>query len=263
MNISNNNQTKQNYILSCAGGVLCTGALFKINNMAAKNSRNSHLNLDEKEITEIKNCAYKIFKDSGLKEKNVKIRWYNIKNLKKKVESVNVNNIKSYMRKIVLKKRSKKGASFSTMRNKVEIGSSILSVYHELGHAMNKHIGKLGKIAHVLSLSCLLSIPMLLFSLHDSKTEKTESNNNKTKKLIKNNIGKITFATFIPLLIEEARASIRGLKEAKKIISPNLYNKAVKAGKFGFLSYVTTALFVGFGSYTACKIKDCFTNKKS
>ena len=74
----------------------------------------------------------------------------------------------------------------------------------------------------------MLALPIALIAL--LKTKKAEGEQptgvvDKATDFIKNNAGKLTFATFIPTLIEEAMASIKGNKMAKELLNPQMAKK--------------------------------------
>ncbi len=89
----------------------------------------------------------------------------------------------------------------------------------------------------------------------------------KIKDIIHDNVGKITFLTYTPLLIEEGLASIIGYRLAKPYLS-DAQNKLhfKNSFRFSFLAYLRTAVFMSgafaLGIYIKDKILDLKTPKK-
>lgn len=275
MPLSINNQTSSSSsgsLKNLEGAVLGAGAvigasiaLHPILKAGTTKMRSYSNNLTDDEIKQVKINAYTVLRNTGLQDKGVTINWYTdnaLKEAKEKAKTIRITSFKTFKEKLKLVIASKPKGLFSFKQNKVNMlgKGSTLSVFHEMGHAMNKHFGKLAKIAQKSRLVKYLSLPIALYALFKPSKAKIKKEN-KEKDFIKNNVGKLTFATFIPILYEEGRASIRGWKEAKKVLSPELYAKTVKQGKFGFLSYLYSAIFSSLGIYAACKIKDSFINK--
>lgn len=248
-------------------GVLCSFvlagaglALYPVERARSKKMRSYSNGLTENEIKNIKINAQNILEKTGLKAKGVKIEWFNDNELKKTKEIANeikINSFKSLKEKLNLLSNSKVHGSFWRSANKVKMygKGSILSVFHELGHAMNSNSGKISKIAKKLTCSWYLSLPIALYIALKSSRPKKPDENKKSKDFIENNAGKITFTTFLPILVEEGSASFRGWKEAKKVLSPDIYKKVVKQGSFGFISYLAPAIFASLGIYAISKIK--------
>ena len=143
--------------------------------------------------------------------------------------------------------------------------SSLVSVFHEIGHAKNHltNANTLGSFfqKHTVNpyLYATAAIIAYLGVLVPFKKESSDGKRNKLNKFtnfVKNNVGKLAFIPLIPILIKEACASITGLNDAKKVLTPELYKKSVKMAKFGFASYLINALGISIGAYAACKIKE-------
>ena len=67
---------------------------------------------------------------------------------------------------------------------------------------------------------------------------------------------------FIPILIEEGTATLKGNKFAKEFISEDLAKKAFKGNCLAYLSYLGAAVLSGLAAMTAVKIKDKKIAKK-
>ena len=143
-------------------------------------------------------------------------------------------------------------ACFRPADKKVILNADKIAVsgFHELGHAMNSTMGKLTKYSKKLipiglSVSALMGYIALFNNNHPKDEEKTS-----LAFKVRDNAGKIAFLGFVPLLIEEAMASIKGIKLAKmsglsKSLIPNLKNIYAKAFFTYFAKAALTALSVG------------------
>lgn len=140
-----------------------------------------------------------------------------------------------------------------------------LTVFHEMGHAMNDNFGKLSKIfMRNRKLSSLL-MPISAIAIFKTKKATGEKSDNpigKATDFIKNNAGKLSFLTFIPVLADEGLASIKGQKFAKKVLSSELANKASKANLYGFMTYLSLAIASSIGVTLGVKVKDAIAKPK-
>lgn len=147
-------------------------------------------------------------------------------------------------------------AAYMEKKNLILINDKNLysSVYHEIGHALNannsfifKNLQKLRGILTPFG-APILGLGFLAVGIfHKNKPQKeNNSSDSKTMDFVKNNAGKLTFATCLPMLIEEGAASIKGLKEAKPYLDAVQYKNLSKNYKRAFGSYfVTTAVLSG------------------
>lgn len=183
-----------------------------------------------------------------------------------------------------------RNAAFDFTTNKVLCGNKMpLSQFHELGHAMNFHklggfSGKLGKFFQDLRLDVVMGrlkesigksvskkFPVAGFALALAssfigitalfKNKKAEGEKpvgfwDKTTTFIKNNAGKLSFMTMLPIVIEEGLASLKGQKLAKTLLSPQLFKKVKISNALGFTSYLAAATIVGLSTMFAVKIRD-------
>ena len=133
--------------------------------------------------------------------------------------------------------------------------------YHEVGHAMNANLSKFGKFLQK-SRGVSMYGPLLL-GLYCACTKKNQSQNNeelsggqKAKNFIRDNAPLLGFAATVPMLIEEGMATVKGNKFAKKVLSPDLAKRALKANLFAYISYLAFAVFAALGVKAARDIKD-------
>ena len=141
-------------------------------------------------------------------------------------------------------------------------------VFHELGHAMNANLSKFGKLLQK-SRPISLFLPGLLitYGAFTRKSKPKEENQalngrQKTHNFIRDNAGKLTFLAFLPTLIEEGMATIKGQKFAKKLLKPELAKKVLKGNLLAYSTYTLSAIISVLSAWSAVKIKDKIIAKK-
>lgn len=277
--------SRQSYSKDVAGAAICLGTAFGIigamgtNGIASKKLLNYSKYFTQEEIAEIKKGAQQVLETTGLQDKSVTITYYPEEYLKEseaKLKDVKkeflqdlkkfkiVSAYKKFQKMIILDKKAVGNSGASTYRANIYGNGTLFSVFHELGHIMNGHFGILNKINPVWRYrkkARMLIIPIALYSLF--KPTKKQTDNKKSKDFIKDNAGKLTFATFLPILIEEALASYKGGREAKKVLSHELYKKIAKGNKLAFITYLSSAVIASLSVYGMIKIKDALVNKNN
>lgn len=141
-----------------------------------------------------------------------------------------------------------------------------LCTFHEMGHAVDANLSKIGKVLLKSRNLMLLSLPIGLIALLKTKKapgEKSDSGVGRTTDFIKNNAGKLTALTMVPMLIEEAMASVKGIKFAKASgLAPELVAKVVKTNKIAYLTYLGATLGASLGIALGVKVKDAIAHPK-
>lgn len=138
-----------------------------------------------------------------------------------------------------------------------------LSCFHELGHSLNYLSGKFSNILRkTRQPSILLGLALTIGAL-TLKSEKNAVDENGEKKkgvrqFIKNNVGIIAAASYLPTILEEGLASLKGQKLAKDALksAPDLLKKVRLSNLAGFGSYVAMAVTTGLVAELAVKVKD-------
>lgn len=191
----------------------------------------------------VKTAANKVFESSGLKSKGVKLNIIDgspesLENLKNIIDN-NCNQKKIIDRRVgknvyeIFKEGG--NAGFFTKTNDVVVSSkNISTVFHELGHAMNKN-GNIFTRAlqnariltpYAVSIVAPFALGIGLFHKVDkTKPESSKSKTEKTLDFVSNNAGKLTAASYIPIVAEEGLASIRGIKHASKFLPKDTVKK--------------------------------------
>lgn len=137
-----------------------------------------------------------------------------------------------------------------------------LAIFHEIGHAANNHLDEIGKLLQKSRKPLMFIVTPLIGLVALCKTKKAPNQEpqgtmDKATDFIKNNAGKLTFLAFVPILAEEAIASIKGCKFAKEAgLSTELVAKVAKTNKIAYLTYLGSALLTSLGIYLGVKVKD-------
>jgi len=244
-----------------------------------KKMRQISNSLSADEFTQVKKAVADTIKTSGLEAKGVSI----IKSTAENADEINkimgkeVNKgifkflpkkVKEYIGGLLSSQMAAgKNACYTFASKKIvmpekELG---LAIFHEAGHAMNANLSKFGKILQKCRPMVLLTLPITMIALFKTKKAPGEEPKNgidKTTTFIKNNAGKLAFATFLPMLLEEGLATLKGNKFAKQLLSPELAKKVAKTNALGFSTYLLMATLSGFGIYLGTKVKDSIASRK-
>lgn len=214
-------------------------------------------NLTDKENASFNNAALKMLEDSGAKAKGVEIF-----NISKENKDLLLGIPKKLLNLVEEGKNS-----FYLIPTKKIITSDKAQMYamHEIGHAINYNVSKFGKVLTACRpTQGLFLAPFMLTALIKTKKEegeKTEGFWDKTTTFIKNNIGKITFISFLPTLFDETVASLRAHSFAKKHLSPDLVAKQAKMLGWAGSTYYIAAISASLLAYLSVKVKDALIHK--
>ncbi len=159
-----------------------------------------------------------------------------------------------------------KNAAFLPTTNKILINTKKIGYagFHEIGHAMNKNLSKIGKILQKMRipasiLTAILPFTAMLTKKNDNPTSKWQ----KTKKFIKDNVGKLTVLAFSPIVAEEIMASVKGQKLAKMCCSSKALKAVTKSHILSALSYISAAITSGVAAFAGNKVRDKIVDKLS
>lgn len=206
------------------------------------------LDINKKTTTEenikAKRALEDILNQPRFKEKNIKIIYPN---------SPEVKKIRIRMTKIVQIEKGKNAGYIPIINKIIMPPDNKLSIagFHEIGHAMN-HNSKIGKIITLGKLIRTFA-PIPLIAIACFKKEKND-NKPKTTSFIKNNIGKLIFATRIIPMIDEALASIKGYNLASKNhLNKELLKKVKNSYIAAFMTYATVTLIYSIGAQVIVK----------
>lgn len=161
-----------------------------------------------------------------------------------------------------------RNALFDFSSNKILINREKLGVatFHEMGHAVNHNFSKFWKCMQGLRLPCLglggLFGTVALFKRKKVEGEEPNGFFDKTTTFIKNNVGKLTLATSVPIVAEELMATYRGNKMAKKVLSPELFKKVQKTNRFGAMTYIAAGVGTALAAVVGSKVRDAIAKPK-
>jgi len=266
-----------------AGGLVqntVTGMQQGIGLAAMQNMRKIASNLTADEFKQIAQATKDVMNTSGLKEAGVSILKANAKNnmqIKKTIlKELNGGLLsKNFPKKLKhllanqIKAQTDLGvnAFFAPLSKKIVMPDKSLGLafFHEAGHAINANLSKFGKVLQKCRPLAALAIPIALIGLCKTKKAPNEEPKgiiDKVTTFIKNNAGKLTFASFMPIVLEEGLASIHAQKMAKSLLSPELAKKVAKTNAWGFATYAGLAVLAGLGSWLGVKVKDAIASPK-
>lgn len=212
--------------------------------------------------------ADEAIKVSGLDKAGVKIKYLPEENIKKPfIKLINdpIAMIKKGMNAAFLPKNYKGFNANTILMPAKEIS---FAAFHEIGHAMNNNFSKIGKALQYMRMPGMIAASAIALFGAFTKTSKPQDGKELTKwqkfkNFVRDNAGKLSFAAMMPMLAEEAMATIKGNTLAKKLLSPEMSKVVSKGNKIAYLSYIASAAALGLSSMAAVKIKDWFVDRKA
>ena len=164
-----------------------------------------------------------------------------------------------------------KNAFFEGKLNKIFMpknGGMELAQFHEIGHALNYNMSKVGKfLQKAIFFTPMLATVALFTALFKNKKAEGEKPTgwwDKTTTFVKNHAGKLAVAGMLPLVIEEAMATYKGEKFASKIPELGGLMKKIKASnRWGLATYVALTAAMGLGVMLAGKVRDAIIQPKA
>lgn len=226
-----------------------------------------------------KNITEKLIKEEGLAEKGVQLLVANNtpescaefdKLLEHQKPKRLVDNLKMEM-------KNGCNACFYNDKNtqKVIISNNggYSMAYHELGHAKNfnsknifmKTLVKARNLTPMgISVVAPIALAVAMFHKVDkTKSEKDKGKVEKTLDFVANHAGKLTLASYLPMVAEEGIASAKGIKMAKKYLSPEQISKLKVTYSKAGMTYVAMAAVISGAVGAASYIKNKIANKKA
>ena len=247
----------------------------KIMNQLAK--INDTLSADQ--FTLVKDAVGNTLKQSGLDKKGVEILRATSENVDEvaKIMTKEFNGnfmtrhlpdgIKDFLGSIMGNTVADGKNAFYAMQSKKVVlpdKGLALTAFHELGHAANANLSKFGKTLQKCRPLTALALPIALIALFKTKKQEGQESKgavDKATTFVKNNAGKLTFAAFLPMLLEEGLATAKGNAFAKKLLSPDLAKKVSKTNALAYTTYLGLAVLSSLGIYLGVKLKDSITDK--
>lgn len=161
-----------------------------------------------------------------------------------------------------------KNACFAHKANKIFVNTEKMSYvsFHEMGHALNANVGKAGKILMKLRKPgmLLVGVAMLtgIFKRKKVEGEKPQGVVDKVTTFIKDNCGKLTFLGFLPTILEEGLASVKGAKLAKGLLSEKNFKLLNRFNSKSWLTYLGAGIATSVGVTLASKVRDWIAEPK-
>ena len=155
---------------------------------------------------------------------------------------------------------------FKTKKIAVNIDKLGTSAFHEMGHAINHNQSKIWKVIQGMRLPAMAAggIFGLTALLKRKKIEGEQPVNtfDKVTTFVKDNVGKLVLASFVPIVSEELMATYRGNKMAKKLLPSEMFAKVNKTNRLGAVTYISSALLTALAAYSASKVRDKIAEPK-
>ncbi len=223
-----------------------------------------------------KATAEKVLQKTGLDKKGVEIfiadgSPSSRKELDKLLEGEKPKKMVESFKEMV---HSGVNAFFYPKKNKILINDkhATSSVFHEIGHAQNSNDKnilvkalKKGRMLTPMNVSLVAPVALGIAMLHKEDKNKPKENKDITEKsldFVSNNAGKLTLASYIPVVGEEALASIRGIKAAKEFLNPEQVSSLTKSYAKAGSTYAVAALLISGGVGLASIVKNQITKTK-
>ena len=270
------------YAGSAAQAVVAS-ATIPVSIFAIKNIRKMNEGINNAEISKAIKDAMEI---SGINQKGVKLNTFSPKsNLS--IRGVYVE-YSEFLKNLILRSMSSgkpiKGditahflkfyirhgynGAFEPKNNRIYINIDKMgtSTFHEIGHAINRNASifwrSMQKLRAPMTLAAI-ALPMIaLLKCKKAEGEEPKGIIDKTTTFIKNNVGKLTALTFVPIVAEELMATSRGNALAKKVLSPELASKVIKTNRFSSMIYILTGMTSVAGAYLANAVRDSIAKPK-
>lgn len=258
-------------ILAIGAGAVSLGIIRTKLNTDILDQKDKHLNsgLDTNYMREKINRA---LSQSGMKNNGVKIldfaRYEN--NPPKITISSNKPTIKDFIRAIVRRvkfndvniARNGDNSFYFTNFNKILINTNKqpLAGFHEIGHAINNNSSKFWRTI-IKTRGLTTALPFWIAAIAIGKGKKSEGETStgaidSATTFIKNNAGTLSIASSVPIIAEELKASQRGNKLAKELLSPDIAKKVIKSNRLGAMTYIVSAGAMALATVAGSKIRD-------
>ena len=228
-----------------------------------------------------KSAADAAFEKSGLAQKGVKFIDAVNEN-SKNIDDVLEKSLPKWVEKFPVLKNAIKtklynvrdmivdgnNALFTPKANAILVNKDKMSfaAFHEMGHAMNKHFGVVGKSLQKMRIPFMFlsSVAFLTAMLKRKKADGEQPKGwfDKTTTFIKENAGKLAALGMLPTIAEEGLASIKAHKLAKGVLTADKLKMINKCNAKAWLSYVGTAAGLGVGAYVVSKVRDAIAKPK-
>ncbi len=161
-----------------------------------------------------------------------------------------------------------KNAGYITNTKNIAINIDKLgtAIFHEMGHAINHNQSKIWKAIQGMRFPCMAAAGIFsttaLLKRKKLEGEQPANNFDKVTTFVKDNVGKLVLASFVPIISEELMATHRGNNLAQKVLPLDMLKKVKKTNRLGALSYISTALLSACAAVAASKTRDAIAEPK-
>ncbi len=244
----------KNEAQAIAAGLITQAAIatmpLPVNVLLMKQMKAQSDNLDKTGVQKIVQAFENAWESSGIKDKA-------------KVFFIDDKTILLNDDKALQQVKAGTNAFFDLTNNQLLLPKDKLSCawFHELGHAMNKNLSSWANKLQQIRIP-LMYAPYIIPAFGVMKESKPKDENGeltfgqKINNFVRNNIGKLTFLTFVPSLLEEGLATQKGEKIASKLLPADLLASVKKSNRFGFATYAVTAVLTSLSAWAAKEVAD-------
>lgn len=239
------------FLLASAASSAIMGTMPLFSKPFTKQMKQEHMN-----NSLYKDALFKSLDISGLKEKGVRIH-----NTRFSAADLLAKDPKQIVNKDI---KAGLNACYVPSQKIVKLNTdkACISGFHELGHAMNNLKGKFTNILQKCRYPGY-TIAGLMGTVALFSTPKPKEAPKNFEDHIRDNCGKIAFIAMLPTVAEEALASYRGVKLAKKSgLNKSLIKNLKKFYSKALLTYTGNAAITGLAVFAAAKITELFTRPK-
>lgn len=220
----------------------------------------------------LKDYGVSIFRFNNLESDAKRLKEYIAKNINSKNQSIINRCYYTIMYQMT------KGNSCYAFFDKTIYTSknSRLSLFHEMGHALNdnksyipKFLQKYRNLYNYIASPCAI-FAIALSSPQNVKNNKqnnhnNENNNSNILTKLKNSFVKfsplILFLSFMPEVLEEGIASLKGQKFAKNVLDKDIFKKVKRSNLLGFSTYLLRAIIFSLSLWITLKLKNMLQDK--
>lgn len=232
-----------------------------------KNMANVCLPMDS--FDTVKKLAEDIITKTGLKDKGVTLEVFTPESIKTSPLSESAT-LRQKMTDTINKNIEKQianglNACFRPKQNNIRINDKgfYSTVFHEIGHALNFNDSNFMRFLQKNRGKSMIATPIVAVGglfvglFHNKKSSKNKNNEHKTMAdFIHNNAGKLTFLAFLPVLLEEGMASIKGIKLAKPYLTEKQHKLHIRNLSIAYCSYLFTPIILGGAVALGIFVKD-------
>lgn len=254
-----------------------------LGNFVLKKMSLENVNLPKEDVETIRDSAEKILDKTGLRDKGVFIKyWKRLKEVKTLDDILILfsplgevrtgRNAFFSSRDIYVPKMVEKNKEISELlikKNSINMPNGNLNtqVFHEIGHAYNHHLSKLGKLAQApifrsaTWIAAILSILVAFSSKRAAKNNEELSVKDKIHNAARNYAPLVPLTLSIPMLAEEWSATVKGENWAKEYLPTKLFAGVKKANRFAMGSYIASATTAIASVFIVRVLKDYLNQK--